>query len=92
VERVRRLIFIVARDRKDLFASLSRTFAGDDLVDIVIDRRTKERRRTPLAPETERRRKDRRIRDATDRRLRARGYAVIAVIAPRRARTARRTN
>jgi hypothetical protein len=39
------LLYIVARDRPDVFGYLSRSFMGDDGVKIVVDRRAVERRR-----------------------------------------------
>jgi hypothetical protein len=54
-----REIFVVARDRPDLFRYLSETFAEADNVDVILDRRTsgdgadrdEERRARPKAQE-----------------------------------------
>jgi hypothetical protein len=89
VQRIRRLKFIVARDRKDLFESLRRTFSGDDSVEVVLDRRGGERRAKGITPSTERRRRERRFHRAVARNLEQRGYAVVGVLAASRARSAR---
>jgi hypothetical protein len=83
VELIRRLVFIVARERKDLFASLTRTFADDPAVEVVLDRRGGERRRAAAAPATDRRRRDRRANADVERAVRERGYAVVGVVRPR---------
>lgn len=89
MQTIRRLVFIVARDRKDLFESLRRTFSGDDGVEVLMDRRGAQRRSAPIAPPTERRRRDRRINRAVARKLEERGYAVVAAFTARRLRSAR---
>jgi hypothetical protein len=89
VRRIRRLVFIVARDRQDLFASLRRTFAGDDSVEVVMDRRRGERRNVAIEPGAERRRRERRTNPEIARALATRGYAVVGVVALPRARTPR---
>jgi len=43
-EAIRRLLFIVGSQRRDFYASLRRTFRGDDTVQVVLDRRRGERR------------------------------------------------
>jgi hypothetical protein len=40
-------IILVARDQPDLFAHLVRAFAGDDKVEIIMDRRKDYRRNPP---------------------------------------------
>ena len=40
-------IILVARDQPDLFAHLARAFAGDDKVEIILDRRKDYRRNPP---------------------------------------------
>jgi hypothetical protein len=83
LDKVRRLVFIVAPGQQELYASLNRTFAGDDTVRVVLDRRRGERRRTPAATAAERRQRDRRKDARIDRQLRERGYAVVGVTAVR---------
>jgi len=84
--RVQRLVFVVSRGRRPLYESLRRTFDGDDTVQVVLDRRVAERRRRrPARRKPERRRADRRAQRAIDRRIRARGYAVVGVLTAQRA-------
>ena len=84
--RIQRVLFIVGRQRRALYDSLRRTFAGDDTVQVVLDRRVRERRRR-RRPRTsgERRRRERRAQRAIDAKLRARGYAVVGVLTVQRA-------
>jgi hypothetical protein len=76
--RTRQLI-LVARDRERLFEYLKRAFAGNDTVQVLLDRRIGERRRS--APEgrlPERRRSDRRRQDVSSQ-LRGLGWAIVSV-------------
>ena len=75
-----REIFIVARDRPDLYRYLSQTFSDAENVQVIWDRRTGERRVTAVVPhDPERRRTDRRRRPAVDQELRNVGYAFITI-------------
>ena len=79
--RVQRLLFIVGRQRRALYDSLRRTFDGDDTVQVVLDRRVRERRRRrPTRRAAERRRSERRAQRVIDTQVRARGYAVVGVL------------
>jgi hypothetical protein len=66
-----REIFVVARDRPDLFRYLSETFAEADNVDVILDRRTGEDD-TGWAHE-------RRARPKVEEDLRSVGYAFITL-------------
>lgn len=66
-----REIFVVARDRPDLFRYLSETFAEADNVDVILDRRTAEGR-AGWAHE-------RRARPKAEADLRSVGYAFITL-------------
>jgi len=77
----RRLVFIVSPEQRALFESLVRTFANDTSVDVVLDRRGGQRRQRAQAPASDRRKADRRRHLEVQKRLAARGYAVVAVIA-----------
>jgi len=66
-----REIFVVARDRPDLFRYLSETFAEADDVDVILDRRT----RLAGADRTE----DRRARPKVEEDLKSVGYAFITL-------------
>jgi hypothetical protein len=76
---MRRELFIVARDRADLYRYLSQTFADADNVEVIWDRRSGERRRMENGANQERRRRDRRLRPTVDDELRTVGYAFLAL-------------
>jgi hypothetical protein len=74
-----RQVIVVARDRDRLFEYLKRAFAGNDTVQVLLDRRVGERRRSAGdARVPERRRGDRRRQDVSSQ-LRGLGWAVISV-------------
>ena len=81
VRKIRKLVFVVAPGQRRLFESLSRTFAGDDSVQVVLDRRSGERRQQGARPPADRRRADRRRRRDVEEKLASRGYAVVGVVA-----------
>jgi hypothetical protein len=84
--RVKRLLFIVGESRRDFYDSLKRTFAGDDTVQVMLERRVSERRGArDRAGTSERRQSERRARREIERQIRARGYAVVGVTAFQRA-------
>ena len=76
---MRRELFIVARDRSDLYRYLSQTFADAENVEVISDRRASERRDifTPATPE--RRRRERRNRPIVDEELRSVGYSFLVL-------------
>jgi hypothetical protein len=75
-----REVFIVARDRPDLYRYLSQTFADADNVQVIWDRRAGERRGNSIAAWVpERRVAERRRRGAVAQELRAVGYAFITI-------------
>jgi hypothetical protein len=76
---MRRELFIVARDRADLYRYLSQTFADAENVEVIWDRRAEERRRISTGVSPERRRRQRRIRDHVDEELRTVGYSFLAI-------------
>ena len=77
---VQRLLFIVDERRRPLYDSLRRTFAEDDTVQIVLNRRVADRRRKKPRPrKSERRQKQRRAQREIDRQIDARGYAVVGI-------------
>ncbi len=80
-----REIFIVARDRPDLYRYLSQTFADAENVQVIWDRRSGERRATSnphivSGRPFERRHGDRRRRASADHELRTVGYAFISIV------------
>lgn len=70
------LLYVVAREEGDLFASLHRAFADESSVAVVLDRRLGERRQRRDVQATDRRRRDRRALDVTGE-LSGRGWALI---------------
>jgi hypothetical protein len=76
---MRRELFIVARDRSDLYRYLSQTFADAENVEVISDRRAGERRDifTPATPE--RRRRERRNRPTVEEELRSVGYSFLVL-------------
>lgn len=74
-----REVFVVARDRADLYRYLSQTFADADNVEVIWDRRIEERRRLSTAAGRERRRRERRTRISVDDDLRTVGYSFLAL-------------
>lgn len=74
-----REIFIVARDRPDLYRYLSQTFADADNVQVVWDRRADDRRRNGPEAGADRRQDERRRRPQVEADLRSVGYAFLSV-------------
>jgi hypothetical protein len=74
-----RELFIVSRDRADLYRYLSQTFADAENVEVVWGRRAGERRRDTATTDPDRRRKDRRTRPSVEEDLKKVGYAFIAL-------------
>ena len=76
---MRREVFVVARDRPDIYRYLSQTFADAKNVEVIWDRRTHERRRTAEGGDRERRQRERRRRLAADDEIRRIGYVFLTV-------------
>jgi hypothetical protein len=75
-----RHLFIVSRDHTGLEVHLRERFKGDDKVEVIIDRRSAERRRSAVSPsDGERRRVDRRANTEADVELRTRSHVVVTV-------------
>jgi hypothetical protein len=74
-----RLIFIVRHDREKLYENLQAALVSERGVDVVLDRRTQQRRERDLPHQTERRRWDRRIHPPNDRELAERGWTVVRI-------------
>jgi hypothetical protein len=73
-----RELFIVARDRPDLYRYLTQTFADAENVQVVWDRRADERRRDGDAGGASRQHEDRRRRPHVEAELRTVGYAFLS--------------
>jgi hypothetical protein len=76
---MRRELFIVARDRSDLYRYLSQTFADAANVEVIWDRRADERRGLSAGAGPERRRGERRLRGNVEDELRNIGYSFLAL-------------
>ena len=74
-----RELFIVSRDRPDLYRYLTQTFGGADKVEVIWDRRTGERRAGETGGVTGRRRAERRTRPTVEEDLKAVGYAFLVL-------------
>ncbi|MGH7277667.1 MAG: hypothetical protein ACREJG_03180 [Candidatus Rokuibacteriota bacterium] len=72
-----RELLIVTREAPRLHDYLVREFAGAPEVQVIFDRRVRERRRRQRTPEADRRRGDRRGRMESDEHLDALGWAVV---------------
>lgn len=72
-----RCLFIVARSQPDLWHNLSRDFAGDEDVQVHLDRRRRERRQRLQPHEWERRGADRRRQASIDKDLRYRSFVIF---------------
>jgi len=73
-----REIFVVARDRPDLYRYLSQTFADAENVQVILDRRNGDRRGTG-GGDASPREDDRRARPNVEQDLRSVGYAFITI-------------
>ncbi len=74
-----RFLYIIARDRRDLYESLKENFAAQPDVAVVLDRRHRERRTVAVEPpKAELRRGDRRRQRELDRELRSTGSFITA--------------
>lgn len=80
VSRVRHL-FIVSRNHPWLYAHLRERFEDDPNVEVIIDRRVRDRRLLPSAPESarERRKAERRRALSPDEDLRVRSHYIVEV-------------
>lgn len=70
-------LFIVAWDRPDLWDYWRRWFSGVEDVQVILDRRRRERRQTARAHEPERRGAGRRSELGIDEELRSLGFAIV---------------
>jgi hypothetical protein len=73
----RRLVFIVSRDRMDLYDRLREALIREPDVDLILDRREGDRRLASSAVERERRGGQRRQQRAVEAEVRECGWAVL---------------
>jgi hypothetical protein len=74
-----RTLFIVSRHHPDLYAYLRERFGSDQGVEVVLDRRTAQRRRSEQPAEVDRRQADRRRRPEVELELKTRSHAIITI-------------
>ena len=70
-------LLVVARHRRELYEEIKRAFAGHETVQVVLDRRTSQRREKKGAPMLDRRRNERRSRSVIDEQLRTIGWSLV---------------
>jgi hypothetical protein len=87
--RPRRCLLVVPRSKMELYHSLKRSFADNDRVEVVLDRRFAQRRTGTTRHEPERRRTERRLRTATEAELRAGRWTLVPVSEPSPSRARR---
>jgi hypothetical protein len=75
----RRLVFIVSRDRMDLYDRLRQALIREPDVDLILDRRADDRRLGGAAIDEDRRGLQRRQRAALDAEVRECGWAVVSL-------------
>lgn len=75
----RRLVFIVSRDRMDLYDRLRQALIREPDVDLILDRRAENRRLGEFAIDEERRGLQRRERAAVDAEVAECGWAVVSI-------------
>ena len=70
-------LLVVARHRRELYDEIKRAFAGQETVQVILDRRTNQRRQKKNGLMLDRRRTDRRSRSAVDEQLRTIGWSLV---------------
>jgi hypothetical protein len=74
------MIYVVARDRQDLYDLLLQEFADEPEVQVVVDQRRTERRQENRPADLDRRLVDRRARRDADYDLRSLGWILIEAV------------
>jgi len=72
-----RYLLIVARSQPDLWRYMEHNFAGDEKVEVILDRRRGERRQRAQAHEPERRQGERRRQPSLDKDLAYRFLVIV---------------
>ncbi len=70
-------MLVVAQDHPHVYEYLKRMFAGNDTVEVILDRRNGDRRRPGATHHPDRRRMSDRRRQEIDSQLRALGWAIV---------------
>lgn len=76
--KVFRNLLVVAGNRQKLYEQLKRAFSGNETIQVILDRRARERRQRDSGSVPERRRGDRRTLRVDDQ-LRALGWAIVRI-------------
>ena len=74
-----RTVYVVARDHPELFTYLRDRFSADGEVEVIRDRRVRQRRQVNMTHDPERRRHDRRSRPEADLELQIRSHVMITL-------------
>lgn len=75
--KLRKQLLVVARENPHIYEYLKRMFAGNETLEVVMDRRKGDRRAQGAAQLPERRRSADRRRQEVDQHLRALGWAIV---------------
>ena len=74
-----RIIFVVAQHRPELYDALRKAFAAEPAVEVLLNRRVRNRRERDTAHDVEHRRADRRARPNVSQEVRDRGWSVARI-------------
>lgn len=74
-----RHVLIVSREDRDLYFYIADRFGGDRTIQVILDRRFDERRKTLIPVAAERRQRRRRLRPEVDEELRLRSHAIVTL-------------
>jgi hypothetical protein len=74
-----RYLFVVSRGHPEMYVQLLERFAGDKNVEVIMDRRMRERRRQRAAGLPQRDRADRRHHPEVDAELQRRSHAIVTL-------------
>ena len=83
---ISRYLLVVARHHREFYENIRRALAGQERVQVILDRRVNQRRKAQTSPALERRRGERRGTSAIDEQLRTLGWALLPLDAPRSTR------
>jgi hypothetical protein len=89
------LLFVVSREAIKRYQDFKRAFSDQESVEIILDRRVGQRRRSgagPSDPGSDRRHADRRARPDVDSDLSSLGYSVVRLTKPARFASSSSTN
>jgi hypothetical protein len=73
---MKRVLYVVARHEQKLYIKFTKAYAGSETIQVVLDRRQRQRRQTYSPPATDRRKEERRWHDIT-KNLKTIGWAMV---------------